>query len=121
MDFVRWIYYYFMIYTKIADTYRYEQFIKKYDWIYEFEMLMHSVNLNSSDKQKVKENFLFVLKFYFCFFFARKIHQIQAKNASNKLDESEPLSPKLPIKLEALELSIINNLNIDPDDDIDDD
>lgn len=64
MDFIRWIYYYFMVYSGIADTYRNEQFLPKPDKIYEFEMLIHSCNLNSLDKLKVKANLKKVYNYY---------------------------------------------------------
>lgn len=70
-----------MIYSKIADTYRYEQFLKKYDFIYEFEMFMHAINFNSYDKIKVKENLILVLKYYYVFIFSDKLKNlIQEKN-----------------------------------------
>ncbi len=65
MDWVRWIYYYFMIYSGIADTYRYEQFIKKNDALYNIELLLFSCNLNSHHKKKVLENFLIVTIYSF--------------------------------------------------------
>jgi hypothetical protein len=55
MDFIRWLYYYFMLYSGIADTYRNEQFLKKPDFLYNFEMLTLNCNLNSSNKHAVKE------------------------------------------------------------------
>ncbi len=64
MDFIRWIYYYLMIYTGIADTYRNEQFLPKFDKLYEFEMLIHSCNLNGLNKKAVKENLGKVYKYY---------------------------------------------------------
>jgi hypothetical protein len=54
MDFIRWLYYNFMLYSGIADTYRNEQFLKKPDFIYNAEMLLLSCNLNNPDKQNVK-------------------------------------------------------------------
>ncbi len=54
-----------MIYTGIADTYRNEQFISKNDKIYELEMLLHSCNMNSLDKKKVKENLNILYNYYF--------------------------------------------------------
>jgi hypothetical protein len=65
MDWIRWFYYNFMIYTAIADTYRYEQFLKKNDSVYNMELLLFSCNLNSNNKKKVKENLMIVLFFIF--------------------------------------------------------
>jgi len=59
-DFVRWFNYYFMLKTGIADTYRNEQFIKKPDFLYNFDYLINKVNLNSSDKEKVAERLIFL-------------------------------------------------------------
>ncbi len=64
MDFIRWIYYYFMLYSGIADTYRNEQFLPKLDKLYEFEMLIHSCNLNGLDKHKVKHNLEQIYNYY---------------------------------------------------------
>lgn len=105
MDFARWIYYYIMIYTKIADTYRYEQFLKKPDFIYDFEMLMHSVNFNSNDKERVKENLIFVMQHYFILLFSNKIA---------KLIKERP--KKFFFTDEELEEIIINNWEFDPND-----
>lgn len=111
MDFVRWIYYYFMIYSKIADTYRYEQFLKKPDFIYDFEMLMHSVNFNSNDKEKVKANLIFVLKYYMVLLFSGKFKTLIDKKPK-----------RLYLTDEELEEIIINNWEFDPNDpDIDED
>lgn len=76
MDFVRWVYYYFMIISKIADTYRYEQFLKKPDFIYDFEVLMHSVNFNSNDKEKVKANLIYVLKYFLVSLLSTKVRDL---------------------------------------------
>jgi hypothetical protein len=54
MDFIRWIYYYFMLYSGIADTYRNEQFMKKSDWLYDLETSLIHINMNSIDKNRVK-------------------------------------------------------------------
>jgi hypothetical protein len=64
MDLVRWAYYYFMLYSGIADTYRNEQFLKKPDSLYEMEMLIFSCNLNSNNKKKVKANLNEVVSFW---------------------------------------------------------
>ena len=102
MDFVRWIYYYFMIYSKIADTYRYEQFLKKPDFIYDFEILMHSVNFNSNDKERAKQNLIFVLKYYIVLLFSDKF---------KKLIEQRP--KRFVLTDEELEEIIINNWEFD--------
>lgn len=68
MDWVRWIYYYFMINTGIADTYRYEQFIRKSDSLYNLEFLIFSCNMNSIDKKMVLENLMIVSIYYFVLF-----------------------------------------------------
>jgi hypothetical protein len=94
-----------MVYSKIADTYRYEQFLKKPDFIYYFEMLMHSVNFNSNDKEKVKENLFFVLKFYFLLLFA---------NRFLRLIEQRP--KRISLTDEELEEIIINNWEFDTND-----
>jgi len=86
-----------MIYTKIADTYRYEQFLKKHDFIYDFEILMHSINFNSNNKAKVKENLTFLSNYLFCFIFA--YFYVKPFNGSEKLVFSN----------EELEQIIINN------------
>jgi len=95
-----------MIYTKIADTYRYEQFLKKPDFIYEFEMLMHSINFNSNNKSKVKENLIFVLKYYFVLFYSFKV---------KKLIHDEKVK-KIVYTDEELDEIILNSLNIDVED-----
>ena len=58
MDIIRWIYYHIKIKTGIADTYRNEQFIDKNDTLYNFDYLMVSSNLNSTDKEKILENLI---------------------------------------------------------------
>ena len=68
MDWVRWIYYNFMIKTGIADTYRYEQFIKKSDTLYDLELLLFSCNMNSIDKKMVLENLMIISIYYFVLF-----------------------------------------------------
>lgn len=65
MDWIRWIYYHFMIHTGIADTYRYEQFLKKNDVLYNLELLLISCNLNSENKKKVLENLMIVSIYVF--------------------------------------------------------
>jgi len=67
MDWIRWIYYYFMIYSGIADTYRYEQFIKKTNLIYDLEFLIFSCNLNSKDKETALINLMIVFTLIFCY------------------------------------------------------
>jgi hypothetical protein len=69
MDIVRWNYYYFMIYSGIADTYRNEQYLPKFDKLYELEMLIHSCNLNGLDKKVVKDNLAKVYKYFYYKFF----------------------------------------------------
>ncbi len=64
MDFVRWFYYYFMLYSGIADTYRNEQYVPKLDTLYEFDILIYACNLNGLDKKKVKENLYKVYNHY---------------------------------------------------------
>lgn len=49
-----------MLKTGIADTYRYEQFIKKPDSFYNFEYLLTMSNLNSLDKRQAKEKLIFL-------------------------------------------------------------
>ena len=53
-----------MIKTGVADTYRNEQYISKNDKLYELEMLLHSCNMNSLDKNKVRENLNILLNYY---------------------------------------------------------
>ena len=53
-----------MVNSGIADTYRNEQFLPKPDKLYEFEMLIHSCNMNSLDKLKVKANLKKVYNYY---------------------------------------------------------
>ena len=65
MDFLRWIYYNIMTRTGFADTYRYEQYISRPDWLYQLEALFISVNLNSNDKKKVANDVGFIFLFYF--------------------------------------------------------
>jgi hypothetical protein len=56
MDLVRWLYFYIMLYSGIADTYRNEQFLKKPDPLYNLEMLLLNSNLNSGNKKQLKTN-----------------------------------------------------------------
>jgi len=51
-----------MLKTGIADTYRYEQFIKKPDLLYNIEHMLHYANLNSLDKKNVLQK-LVILEF----------------------------------------------------------
>jgi hypothetical protein len=72
MDFLRWFYYHIKLKTGIADTYRYEQFMKKNDKLYDFDHLLVFSNLNSTNKEKVLENLLLIeifliLKFHVTF------------------------------------------------------
>ncbi len=94
-----------MIYSKIADTYRYEQFLKKPDFIYDFEVLMHSVNFNSNDKQKVKDNLVFVLKYYLVLLFSGFVTKLIAQRPKRFIFADEEL-----------EEIIINNWVFDPKD-----
>jgi hypothetical protein len=64
MDFIRWIYYYFMLYSGIADTYRNEQFMKKSDWLYDLEASLIHINMNSIDKNRVKSDLKILFKHY---------------------------------------------------------
>ena len=65
MDFLRWIYYNIMTRTGFADTYRYEQYISRPDWLYQLEALFISINLNSNDKKKVANDVGFIFLLYF--------------------------------------------------------
>jgi hypothetical protein len=64
MDFFRCGFYYFMLSTGLADTYRNEQFLSKADFIYDFQFLLHKANFNSHEKSKVKENLLLITLYY---------------------------------------------------------
>jgi hypothetical protein len=65
MDWIRWVYYKLMIYSGMADTYRYEQFLKKNDSLYNLELLLLCCNLNTENKKKVLENLMIVCLFLF--------------------------------------------------------
>ncbi len=54
-----------MLKSGIADTYRYEQFIKKPDVLYNIDHLIYQVNLNSLDKNKVEERLVFLQLLFF--------------------------------------------------------
>lgn len=56
MDFIRAFYYKFMLVTGIADTYRNEQYIYKPDLLYDFERLILMSNLNSLNRERVRDN-----------------------------------------------------------------
>jgi hypothetical protein len=56
MDWVRAIYYTFMVKTGLSDTYRKEQFFPKLDFFYNFERNMIAVNFGNPEKSKVAEN-----------------------------------------------------------------
>ena len=53
-----------MLYSGLADTYRNEQYLKKLDFIYDFELLLIYSNMNSLHKDKVKENLFFIKNKY---------------------------------------------------------
>jgi hypothetical protein len=58
-----------MLKSGIADTYRYEQFLKKPDFIYNFDYFINNVNLNALNKEKISEKliyleFLMILSIY---------------------------------------------------------
>ena len=86
MDFLRWVYYHLKLKTGIADTYRYEQFMKKNDSFYDFDHLLLHSNLNSSNKDRVLESLIFIeilliLKFHKEFSnFLRKLNLLEVKN-----------------------------------------
>lgn len=61
MDIVRVLYNKFMLYTGIADTYRNEQYLGKFDIIYNIEKLKIVSNLNNSDRDKVNFNISIIL------------------------------------------------------------
>ena len=67
LDFIRVIYYKFMLITGIADKYRNEQYIAKFDIFYEIERLLLVANLNSLNRQKVRDD----LAFLFIYFIVR--------------------------------------------------
>ncbi len=50
-DVIRYVYHQFMIHSGIADTYRYEQFIKKNDILYNLELLLIYSNMNRANKE----------------------------------------------------------------------
>ena len=49
LDWVRTVYYLVMWHTGLADTYRNEQYIPKYDYFYEQERRMLALNFNNPD------------------------------------------------------------------------
>ena len=61
MDWVRAVYYTFMTFTGLADTYRNEQYFPKLDFFYNFERKMISINFNNPDKGKVARNLIVAL------------------------------------------------------------
>lgn len=63
MDWVRAIYYQFMVKTGLADTYRNEQFFPKADIFYNFERNMVAVNFANPDKAKVARNLIVHLNY----------------------------------------------------------
>jgi hypothetical protein len=63
MDWIRAIYYTFMVKTGLADTYRNEQFFPKLDFFYNFERNMIAVNFANPDKSKVAENVIVHLNY----------------------------------------------------------
>jgi hypothetical protein len=63
-DFIRAFYYKFMLITGIADTYRNEQYIYKSDIIYDFERLILMVNLNSMNRERVRDNINLLIVYF---------------------------------------------------------
>jgi hypothetical protein len=63
MDWIRAAYYFFMVKTGLADTYRNEQFFPKLDFFYNFERNMLAVNFNNPDKGKVARNLVVHLNY----------------------------------------------------------
>jgi len=58
MDWVRAVYYIFMYYTGLADTYRNEQYFPKMDLFYNFERNMIAINFTNPNKDKVALNLI---------------------------------------------------------------
>jgi hypothetical protein len=63
MDWVRAVYFLFMVNTGIADTYRNEQYFPKSDLFYDFERNMIAINFANPDKSKVAKNLLVHLNY----------------------------------------------------------
>jgi hypothetical protein len=63
MDWVRAAYYQFMVTTGLADTYRNEQFLPRFDFFYNFERNMLALNFANPDKAAVARNLIVHLNF----------------------------------------------------------
>ena len=63
MDWVRAIWYTFMMETGLADPYRNEQYFPKMDFFYNFERNLIAINFANPDKAKVARNLIVHLNF----------------------------------------------------------